>query len=296
MLLPALLFLARLGNAIDSQAQTFKTPAQAAQALYRAAQEDNPDTLLKIFGPRGKELVSSGDDVADKEERARFVRSYKQAHNLVPDGAAQYTLTVGPSAWPLPIPLVRNGGGWSFDAEKGKQEVLLRRIGHNELDAVRVCRAIIEAEANYARTGHDGNAPGTYAAKLMSDSGTEDGLYWDTARDSGSSIGPLLAEASGEDYQPGAHDHSPFHGYLYRILTSQGPHANGGAKDNLVNGKLARGFAIVAYPVEYGASGVMTFIVDRRGKVYQKDLGPETASLAKSMTAFDPDPSWIVAE
>ncbi len=296
MLPLALLLAAAPGEAIDTQAKVFKTPAEAARALFTAAQENSSDDLLNIFGPSGKELVSSGDDVADLKERTRFVASYQHGHKVVPDGADQYTLLVGTSAWPLPIPIVKNGSGWSFDAERGKQEVLFRRIGRNELDALKVCRAIIEAETNYARTGHDGNAPGLYTTKLKSDSGTEDGLYWEPAKTPGSPIGPLLAEAAGEDHPPGAHDRSPFHGYLYRILTSQGTHARGGAKDYLVDGKLTRGFAVVAYPVEYRASGVMTFIVDRQGKVYQKDLGPETATIAKSMTAFDPDPSWKIAD
>jgi hypothetical protein len=162
--------------------------------------------------------------------------------------------------------------------------------------AEKVCRALIEAERNYAQTGHDGNAPGVYARRLNSDGGKEDGLYWNPAKAHNSPIGPLLAEASGETYQPDTHGRSPFHGYLYRILTSQGSHAHGGAKDYLVNGRLTGGFAVVAYPVEYRASGVMTFIVDREGKVYQKDLGPETATIARSMTAFDPDESWRLAE
>ncbi len=291
-----LLMVAAPGATIDSQAKVFKTPAEAVQALSAAAQENNTDDLLNIFGPSGKELVSSGDDVADQKERTRFVASYQRGHRVVPDGAGQYTLVVGTSSWPLPIPIVKNGRGWSFDAEKGKQEILFRRIGRNEMDAVKVCRAIVEAESNYARIGHDGNAPGVYATKFMSDRGTEDGLYWDAAKAPGSPIGPMLAEAAGEDYQSSAHDHRPFHGYLYRILTSQGPHAHGGVKDYLVNGKLTGGFAVVAYPVEYRASGVMTFIVDRQSKVYQKDLGTETATIAKSMTVIDPDPSWKIAD
>ena len=292
----ALLFAASPGRSLDSQAKVFQTPGAAARALFAAAQTNDPADLLNIFGPSGKELVSSGDDAADAKERARFAASYRNGHKLVPDGAGQYTLTVGASAWPLPIPLVKSGNGWSFDAEKGKEEVLFRRIGRNEMDTEKVCRAIIEAERDYAGAGHDGNAPGIYANKLRSENGKENGLYWDPAKSHHSPIGPLLAEAAAEDYQPNTNDHSPFHGYLYRILTSQGSHAHGGAKDYLVDGQLKGGFAIVAYPVEYRASGVMTFIVGQEGKVYQKDLGPETETLAKSMTAFDPDPSWKIAD
>jgi hypothetical protein len=292
----ALLLTATIGHSLDSQAEIFKTPREAAQALYTAAQENNPADLLKIFGPSGKELVSSGDDAADKKERARFTASYKQGHKVTPDGAGGYTLVVGASGWPLPIPLVKNGSGWSFDAEKGKQEVLFRRIGRNETDAERVCRAIVEAERNYARIGHDGNPPGIYPNRLRSESGKEDGLYWESGTPHSSPIGPLLAAASGESYQPDTHDHSPFHGYLYRILISQGSHAPGGAKDYRVEGKLTGGFAIVAYPVEYRASGVTTFMVGLNGKVYQKDLGPETANIARSMTTFDPDSSWKLGD
>ncbi len=169
--------------------------------------------------------------------------------------------------------------GWSFDSAAGKQEVLYRRIGRNELDTIQVCRAIIEAEGAYFRTGHDGNPPGVFTKKLRSDPGKENGLYWETAEgEPGSPAGPLLAEASSDGYELGTGKHQPFHGYLYRVLSAQGPHARGGARDYVVDGKMTRGFAVVAYPVEYRSSGVMTFIVNQHGVVYQKDLGDGTAA------------------
>ncbi len=281
----------------DAQQKSFQTPREAAKALFDAAKADDTSALLEIFGPDGKALVSSGDDVADKNDRATFVRNYEQGHRLTPAGPGKYTLSVGASDWPLPIPIVKNASGWSFDSATGKQEVLYRRIGRNELDTIQVCRAIIEAERAYFRTGHDGNPPGLFTKKLRSDPGKQNGLYWETAEgEPESPAGPLLAEASSDGYELGTGKHQPFHGYLYRILSAQGPHARGGERDYLVDGKMTRGFAVVAYPAEYRSSGVMTFIVNQRGVVYQKDLGEDTAATAKAMTTFDPDPSWKIAQ
>ena len=235
--------------------------------------------------------------MADKNERERFVKNYAESHKLVPSGAAKFNLQVGSSEWPLPIPIVKTASGWSFDVDAGKQEVLYRRIGRNEEDAIRVCRAVIAAERAYRSEGHDGNPPGIYTRKLRSDAGTQNGLYWETAEDAPASPGgPLLAEAEGEGYDLGTGKHNPFYGYLFHILSAQGPNAHGGARDYLVDGKLTRGFAIVAYPADYRSSGVMTFLVNQHGAVYQKDLGQDTRNVAKGMTAFDPDSSWKVAQ
>ena len=294
--LPSLLLLSVCSPLAWAQ-QSFPSPQAAAKALYTAAKSSDTSSLMQIFGPNGKELVSSGDDVADENERQHFVTNYAASHRVVPDGSGKYILQVGASAWPLPIPLVKSGDGWSFDTDAGKQEILYRRVGRNEEDAIRVCRAVIEAERAYAAEGHDGNPPGIYTRKLLSDPGTEDGLYWNQGEGAPASPGgPLLAEAQGDGYEPGTGKHQPFHGYLYRILTAQGPHGHNGARDYLVDGKLKRGFAIVAYPVDYRSSGVMTFIVNQHGTVYQKDLGNGTMEIAKAMTAFDPDPSWKITQ
>ncbi len=295
----SLVFAAILGAAqsSDPQQKSFPTPSAAVKALVEAAKTDDVSVLLAIFGPDGKELVSSGDDVADKNDRAAFVKAYGQQHHLTPAGTGKYTLTVGPSAWQMPVPIVKSASGWSFDTATGKQEVLYRRIGQNELDAIRVCRAIIEAERTYFHSGHDGDPPRVFTKKLRSDPGKENGLYWDTKEGEPESPGgPLLAEASADGYDIGSGKHAPFHGYLYRILSAQGPHARGGARDYVVDGKMTRGFAVVAYPAEYRSSGVMTFIVNQHGVVYQKDLGEDTAATAKAMTAFDPDSSWKVSQ
>jgi Protein of unknown function (DUF2950) len=280
-------------QSVDAQQKSFPTARQAVKALVEAANADNVSALLEIFGPDGKELVSSGDDVADKSSRASFVKAYQQQHRLISAGPGKLTLLVGSSDWPVPIPIVKSANGWSFDTAAGKQEVLYRRIGQNELDAIRVCRAVIEAERDYARTGHDGNPPGVFTKKFRSDPGKQNGLYWETSEGEPESPGgPLLAEASSDGYERGPGRHQPFHGYLYRILSSQGPHTLGGARDYVVDGKMTRGFVVVAYPAEYRSSGVMTFMVNQRSIVYQKDLGENTALAAKAMTAFDPDSSW----
>ncbi len=277
--------------------QAYATPRDAVKALYAAAKAGDTAALLEVFGPNGKDLISSGDEVADQNERDRFVKNYAIAHKLVADGPDKFILQVGADNWPLAVPIVKTEKGWSFDADAGKQEILYRRIGRNEEDAIRVCRALIEAEHAYRREGHDGNPPGQYTRKLVSDPGKQNGLYWETAEgEPPSPGGPLLAEAAGDNYARGPGKHQPFHGYLYRVLTAQGPNARGGARDYVVDGKLTRGFAIVAYPAEYRVSGVMTFIVNQQGVVYEKDLGEETESLARAMTTFDPDSSWKAAK
>ena len=288
-------FLLCVGSspAQQSPQKTFPTPRAAAEALVTAARADDVPALLAIFGPDANELVSSGDDVADKNSRAAFVKSYTSSHQLVASGPGKYSLTVGSSGWTLPLPIVKKEDGWIFDSAAGKQEVLYRRVGRNELETIRVCRALVEAERAYARAAHDGNPAGTYTRRLVSNEGKQDGLFWEAKEgEPESPTGPLLAEAAADGYQEGASRHAPFHGYLFRILSSQGTHAPGGQKDYMADGKMTGGFAILAYPVEYGASGVMTFMANRHGILYQKDLGPDTKTIAKGMSAFDPDPSW----
>jgi hypothetical protein len=201
------------------------------------------------------------------------------------------TLLVGKNEWPLPIPLVQKEGTWSFDSADGVKELLYRRIGANELGAIKVCRALYQAQLDYAATGHDGNAPGVYAQRFRSEAGKQNGLYWPVAEgEPESPAGPLVADAEAAGYEQGTRH--PFHGYYYRILKGQGAHARGGAQDYVVDGKMTAGFAILAYPVEYGASGVMSFLVSRHGTVFQKDLGGATTDTARAMTVFDADSSW----
>lgn len=288
------LFLAiSLLHAQQNQQKAFPTAHAAVTALVTAARNNDISALQEILGPDGKDLISSGDDVADKNGRAAFVKSYDQQHELVSQKPGTLVLQVGESSWPMPIPLVKQKEGWVFDAAAGKEEVLYRRIGENELNTIRVSHALIEAQKEYAAEGHDGNPPGIFARRIRSTPGKEDGLYWEPKDGEAiSPAGPLLAQATEEGYEKAVSRRIPFHGYLYRILTAQGANAPGGAKDYVVDGKLTGGVAVVAYPAEYRSSGVMTFITNQRGIVYQKDLGESTEQTAKAMTAFDPDSSW----
>jgi hypothetical protein len=270
---------------------TFASAEQASESLFAAVKSDNVAALLEFLGPGGQDVIASGDSGEDARERAQFVRKYEQMHRLAQDSSGKTVLYVGAENWPMPIPLVEVGGAWHFDTDAGKSEILFRRIGRNELAAIRVCHALVDAERDYFAAGHEGLAGKQYAARLVSDSGKEDGLYWKTTGDQPSSpIGPLLAAAARSTSE------APFHGYYYRILTRQGPSAPGGAKSYLIVGKLTGGFAFVAYPAVYQSSGVMTFIVNQADVVYQKDLGPDTASLATALAEFDPDSTWHAAE
>jgi len=277
--------------------RTFSSAVEASRALFRAAQAGDPTALLKIFGPDGKEIVSSGDPMEDKNSRDQFVRKYQEMNRLVeePDGTVR--LYIGAENWPLPIPLVNRNDAWYFDTGAGKEEILLRRIGRNEIAAMRICQELVDAQKEYYAESLDGEVK-QYAKKFVSDEGKHNGLYWKTGRgESKSTIGPHLAYAGG-DTQP-ANSNSgakPFYGYYFQVLTKQGEHAAGGAKNYIVDGKMTRGFAFLAYPVEYAASGVMSFIVDQDGIVYQKDLGPNTANLAKALSVYDPDETWEKVE
>ena len=275
--------------------KTFATAADAAHALYKASAEENQAEILAVLGDDGKELVYSGDAVQDKRGMAGFVKAYKTKHSLVKQDDKTEILQVGKNDWPLPIPIVNDGGKWRFDTAAGKEELLYRRIGHNELGAIGACRGFIDAEKDYAAAGHDGLPAGIYAQKLMSAPGKQDGLYWETKEDEAASpAGPLLAEAGGHGYAPeGLGGKSePYHGYLYRILKAQGANAKGGAMSYLVDGQLKGGVAMVAYPAEYRVSGVMTFIINQRGVAFQKDLGDKTAEIAGAMTEYNPDKTW----
>jgi Protein of unknown function (DUF2950) len=291
-LLAAVIFLFPTGlDGQDAAQRTFKTAQQAVDALIAADRDNDTAKLRQILGPDASILISSGDETQDKKDRANFVVLYDAHHRLVSAGPAKLTLVVGKGEWPLPIPLVKSNGEWAFDSSEGVKELLYRRIGTNELAAIKVCHALYQAQLDYAATGHDGNDPGVYAQRFRSQPGTQNGLYWEVGEgEPESPAGPLIASADAEGYEQGTRH--PFHGYYFRILKAQGPHARGGAKDYIVDGKMTGGFAILAYPAEYGASGVMTFLVSSHGTVFQKDLGESTTDTAKAIKAFDPDSSW----
>jgi Protein of unknown function (DUF2950) len=278
---------------LDAQTgqKTFQTAQQAVEALIAANKDNDIAALNQILGPDASTLISSGDDTQDKNDRANFVTLYEAHHRLVSSGPGKLTLVVGKNEWPLPIPLVKGNGEWGFDSADGVKELLYRRIGANELAAIKVCRALYQAQLDYAAAGHDGNPAGVYAQRFRSQPGTQNGLYWQVAEgEPESPAGPLVADADAEGYEQGTRH--PFYGYYFRILKAQGTHAHGGAKEYVIDGKMIGGFAILAYPAEYGASGVMTFLVSPHGSVFQKDLGQATAETTKAIRAFDADSSW----
>jgi hypothetical protein len=295
----ALLLLALSGLGLAQQAgqKTFASADDASQALFAAAQSGDKAALLEILGPAGGPIVSSSDDVQDKNSRDEFVARYQQMHRLAKEPDGTTTLYIGAENWPVPLPLIHKGGVWYFDTEEGAQEILFRRIGKNEFATMEVLNALVDAENDYYSQARDGKAQ-QYAQKFASDEGKHDGLYWKTSEgEPESPIGPLVAYAAGEGYSKRQGERpSPFHGYFYRILTGQGRSAKGGAKNYVVNGEMTGGFALLAYPADYRSSGVMTFIVDKDGVIYQKDLGPKTAELASSMKEYAPDKTWRKAE
>ena len=278
--------------------KTFASPGEAVEALLTAVNASDDASMLSLLGSSAGQIIHTGDNVVDKNIRDNFLKRYNQMHRVViePDGSA--TLYVGAENWPLPIPIVKNSNGmWYFDGETGKKEVLYRRIGSNENDAIETCQVLVDAQLEYASAPRAGEKTKHYASKFMSDEGNQNGLYWKTSdNEEPSPIGPLLVSATKEGYTIQQGQATPFHGYYYRILTKQGPAAKGGARDYLVDGKLTRGFAFVAYPAEYRNSGVMTFIVNQSGVVYQKDLGPQTADLASAMQEYNPDDTWDPVE
>jgi|HubBroStandDraft_6_1064221.scaffolds.fasta_scaffold00280_25 hypothetical protein len=279
------------GLALAADQKTFATPAEAVQALVKSSEDFNQDEMIAVLGEDAKELVFSGDQVQDSASAKAFVKAYKTKHSIVTRDANTRILEVGASAWPMPIPIVNDGGKWRFDTTAGKEELLIRRIGYNELGAIAACRGYIDAQKDYAADGHDGLPAGIYARRLRSEPGKQNGLYWETAENEPTSpAGPLLAQAEGQGYD--TTKSAPYHGYLYRILTGQGAAAKGGAKSYLSDGKLTGGVALIAYPVEYRVSGVMTFIINQNGVVYQKDLGEKTSEAAAAITAYNPDSTW----
>jgi hypothetical protein len=279
--------------------KTFKSPEEAVKSLMDAVKSNDTKEMLAIFGPAGKEIISSGDKVADQAGIEHFIKDYEEMSRLEKETDKKVTLVVGKREWPFPIPIVKKGETWVFDTMAGKEELLNRRIGRNELNTIQTCLAIVDAQREYAfRTRDSGGIP-EYAKKFISSPGKTDGLYWAAKEgEEQSPLGSLAARAAEEGYKdrkPGDKP-APYHGYFYKILKAQGKNAPGGAYDYVINGKMIGGFALVAFPAEYGASGIMTFIVNHDGVVYQKDLGKETGKIASAMTKYDPDKTWKKVE
>ena len=294
LIVPALLLGSWVAPALAQQPgqRTFGSPDDAASAFFAAMQTQDDQLPLSILGPAGKDVLLSGDPVEDANARISFVVKYREMHRFVTEPDGTLTLVVGAENWPFPIPLASKRGAWYFDTVAGRNEILFRRIGRNEIAAMDACGDLVEAQKEYfARPA--GNLSKQFAQKLVSDDGRHNGLYWqDASNEVDSPINPLIAYAYGKSPNDQSGDQYPFNGYFFRILTSQGAHAQGGAKNYIVDGKMTAGFAFVAYPAEYRSSGVMTFIVNESGLIYEKDLGPDTAKIAETMTAYDPDSTW----
>jgi hypothetical protein len=275
--------------------ELFGSPEEAVKALVSALKANDTKKLLAIFGPHGKPLISSGDEVADQAGRERFAKAYDEMNQLEKKDDSRVILHVGSEDWPFPVPIMKQGNSWYFNTSEGKDEVLNRRIGRNELNAMQVCLAVVDAQKDYASEDRDGDGVLEYAGKFLSDPGKKNGLYWPVVEgEKPSPLGPLAAKASGEGYakKTGKSRPVPYHGYYYRILTAQGKNAPGGVRDFLVKGKMIGGFAVVAYPAEYGNSGVMSFMVNQDGVVYEKNMGSKTAQTVRAMKTFDPDETW----
>lgn len=280
--------------ALASDAKTFPTPQAAAQALVDAVKSGDKQAILAVLGSDAQDIVSSGDPVQDKESAEKFTTSAQQRMHVDQTADGVDIMSIGTDDWPFPIPIVKRGDGWFFDTLAGKQELLNRRIGANELDTIEVCRAYVVAQRDYASEVRDDSGVMKYAERLISSEGKHDGLYWPPKEgEAASPFGPLVADAQEEGYGKKG---EPYHGYFYRVLTGQGKKVPGGAYSYIINGNMIAGFAMVAYPAQYGSSGVMTFIVNQQGVVYQKDFGLKTAAIAKAMKIYNPDPSWQKAQ
>jgi hypothetical protein len=283
---------------VSAGPQTFASADLAGQAIYAAAKAGDAKALLSIFGSAAKEILLSGDPVQDKAALDTFTRQYDEMHRWGKLAKGGLVLDVGAENYPFPFALKKNEAGqWYFDTGSAKDEILARRIGGNELSTIDVLNAMGMAQAEYFSQPHDGAKSHTYAQKFVSDEGKQNGLYWPVAEgDSGSPLGPLAEFAASEGYSSASQESQPYHGYYFRMLTSQGPQAHGGAKNYIVNGSMTGGFAILAYPAEYGNSGVTSFLIDQDGIVLQKDLGDDSAAIAKTITSFNPDSTWVAVE
>jgi hypothetical protein len=278
-------------------AKPFASPEQAANALFDAAKAQDMEGIFAILGTSHRDWILSGDRVQDMQRIERFVASYAERSTITNDGDAKALLVIGKEDFPFAFPIVKRGDKWSFDAEAGRDELLNRTIGRNELDTIQVLLAIVDAQHEYATLHHDRGDVSAYATRFRSRSGKRDGLYWQAgANEPESPLGPLVAAAERKGYRADSNRPSPFHGYYFRILTGQGPSADGGALSYVVRGRMIGGFAVLAYPARYGISGIKTFIVDNAGVVYERDFGPQTASAVRRIWTFDPDATWKAVE
>lgn len=279
------------------EAQGFASPDEAMKALVDVARDYDEGKVSMLFGSQYAELFSSGDDVEDANNREDFLKMAEEKSSVETEGESKAILHFGQQEWPFPIPLIKKGDQWQFDAAQGKEEIINRRIGRNELNTLGVMRGYVEAQFQYASIDRDADEVSEFATKFRSEPGKFDGLYWESeAGQTESPLGPLVAEARAEGYKlkDKKNAMTPYHGYYYKILTRQGAHAPGGKYDYIINGNMIAGFALVAFPAEYGSSGIMTFIVNHQGKIHQKNLGPKTAELALAMKTYDPDSTWEV--
>jgi len=289
-----LLAVAPAASAASAAQASFASPEEGVTALVDAVKSDNLPMLSVILGPTGSKLTRSGDPVEDNRRRELFIKAYDEANQLAREGDSKAVLVIGKDEWPMPIPLVKRGNVWRFDTRQGAREILQRRIGRNELAAIQVCLAIVDAEREYAAADIDRDGLPEYAPKFTSTPGKRDGLFWGVNEgEPPSPLGPLLAAAAQEGYsRPGSRTLEPYHGYFYKIMTAQGKDAPGGAHSYIVKGKMIGGFAVIAYPARYGNSGIMSFILNQGGVVYEKNLGKNTAAIASKMKVFNPDASW----
>ncbi len=290
-------------NASEIKQKSFASPEEAVKALVDAVKADNNQELLAIFGPEGKDIISSGDDVADDNARKKFLSDYEEKNKLEKETPDKVVLDIGSEDWPFPIPIVRKGGTWVFDTKAGKDEMLNRRIGKNELNAIQVMHGYVDAQREYASKDRSGAGVVEFAQKIVSSEGKHDGLYWERKEgEEDSPIGPQIAEATREGYtvkkktEGSESTSAPYHGYFFKIIKEQGKNAPGGRYDYVVNGKMILGYALLAYPASYGSSGIMTFIINQDDVVYQKDLGKNTAKIAESINRYNPDKTWTKVE
>ena len=292
-----LTFLVLSASAQTPTQKVFATPDDAAKALQQAFKTDDIPALKEMFGADVDTAFSSGDPTADKNDRQVIALAMEETWRWAPLGATKKQLIIGDEAWPFPVPLAKAGTGWRFDTKAGEEEVLARRVGRNELNVIQLLRTYVDMQENYAGQGHDGKPPGLYAQKIASTPGTQDGLYWAVKLgEPPSPMGDLAAQAEAVGYQREKTPNAPFIGYYFHVFTAQGPAALGGARSYIVDGNMSDGFALVAYPAKYGYSGVMTFIVNQSGIVYQKDLGKDTAQIAGGIKAYNPDNTWTIVE
>ena len=277
--------------------KAFGSPEEALKALAETARAGDTKGMMAILGPEGEDIISSGDEVADKNAQEQFVKAYQEKVDFVKEKEDRVSIIIGNDHWPFPIPIVKKGEGWVFDTKAGREEVLNRRLGRNELNAIQVCSAYVVAQWEYASTDRERDGIIQYAQKVWSDPGRRNGLYWEAGEgEIPSPMGPFIAQAVGKGYTKKDDKPIPYYGYYFKILKGQGPNAPGGAYNYVINGHMVAGYALAAWPAEYGVSGVMTFLVNQNGTVYEKDLGPKTEGTVKGMTLYNPDRTWRRAQ